>query len=148
MSTNPPSRFDGRLLLDAFGPDELRRARARKGLFRLERPFTYHSPRYGAIRVEPGLVSDFASVPAVAHWYVDKDSPVILYPSVVHDYLYARAGVLPGGRTFTRQECDFILAEAMIACGARRAQAWVVYWSVRAAGWLSWGRGNEKGTIV
>jgi len=140
--------FTGNLTFTAFSPAELRQRRAKSALFRVDQSFAFMSPSAGYIEVLPGLISDFASVPRTAHWYVDKDSPAILYGSIIHDYLYRVAGKLPGGRTLTRRQCDEVLREAMVACGARPSQARVVYWSVRAGGWISFGKGHEPGITV
>lgn len=132
------ARFDSTLSLLALPPAQLAAMRSGKQLFTLLEPLAYVSPTFGAIVVPAGTVSDFASVPGIVKGYLDDDAPAILYASIVHDYLYGVGGALPDGRTFTRQQADAILREAMIASGARTTQAALVYAAVRAFGWRNW----------
>lgn len=103
----------------------------------LAEDFIYESPAFGSIVVPAGTPSDFASAPRVAWVYLSPEDPAILYASVVHDYLYSRRGKLPL-RTLTRAECDEVLREAMVACGARKSQAAVAYRAVRMFGGSHW----------
>lgn len=132
--------FPTPLLLRALAPAELKVAESDRQLYQLAKEFRYVSPVYGEIVVPADFVTDFASIPGPALWYIDDDSPAILFASVVHDYIYTRRGDLGLGSrvAFNRQQADEILREAMVASGARKAQAWVVYLAVRAGGGSHW----------
>lgn len=99
--------------------------------------FHYDSPAFGPIVVPAGTQTDFASVPRIVWSYLSPEDPVILFGSLVHDYLYSVNGRLPL-RTLTRAEADEILREAMLACGARKTQAWLVHRAVRIGGASHW----------
>lgn len=134
------SSFPAPLKLRAYHPEELKAVESDRQLYALLEDFRYVSDVFGEIVVPAGFVTDFASIPAGALWYVDDDSPAILFGSVVHDYLYTRCGDLGLGSrvSFNRQQADAVLREAMLACGARPAQALVVYLAVRAGGGSHW----------
>lgn len=109
-------------------------------MFEVASPFAYESALLKtAIVVPASFVTDFASVPRATKAYLDGDAPQILYPSVIHDWLYRMGGSLPDGLCYTRQEADAVLREAMLACGARWTQAAVVYAAVRVGGVFHWG---------
>lgn len=112
----------------------------KRQVYRLTSPLRYVSALLGCtIEVPGGLVTDFASIPRVAWRYIDPEDPCILYPSVIHDYLYVRGGVLPnGGRTYFRSDADKVLREAMEVAGARLDQRTVVFRSVRWFGAAHW----------
>ena len=128
------------LVLRAFAPEEVASAETDRQLYQLREEFRFVSAEFGEIVVPIGFITDFASIPRAALWYVDDDDPVILFASVIHDYLYTRRGDLGLGTrvTFTREDADRVLREAMLLCGARRAQAWVVYSAVRLGGGSHW----------
>lgn len=123
--------FMSPLVIRAMRSEEM--TAGERQLYLLRETLVYRSAILGEIVVPIGTVTDFASIPAAALWYVDDDSPVILYPSVVHDYLYSLGGRLPDGRTYTRAQADAVLREAMVKCGARLSQAEVVF---RAVSWF------------
>jgi hypothetical protein len=50
--------------------------------------FQYVSPKWGTIKVPKGFYTDFASVPPQIHSIIDDDSPIILFPSAPHDFLF------------------------------------------------------------
>lgn len=130
-------QFIGRPVLAALTPQELRLCNSRRQLYELREPFTLRSPAIGEITVPAGFVSDFASVPRAALWYVDDDDPAILYGSIIHDWIYSQLGQL-GALCLTRAQADDLLRQTMLACGARPAQAWVVYQAVRLGGASHW----------
>jgi hypothetical protein len=99
--------------------------------------FPYQSAAFGAIVAPTGMTTDFASVPRIVWSYLSPEDPVILFGSLIHDYLYSVLGRLPL-RTLTRSECDSVLREAMLACGARATQAAVVHRVVRLFGGSHW----------
>lgn len=108
-----------------------------KQMYVLERDFAYQSRAFGAIVAPAGMATDFASIPRLAYTYISPESPQILWASVIHDYLYGVLGQLPL-RRLTRAECDAVLREAMLECGARPTQAWLVYQAVRLGGGSHW----------
>ncbi len=107
-------------------------------LYVLDDDFEYESEILGRIIVPVSFCTDFASIPRPAFSYIDPEDPVILYPSVIHDYLYSREGKMPDGRTFTREQADGVLKEAMELAGARWDQRQVVYRAVRLFGGSHW----------
>ncbi len=130
-------RFLGRPVLEALTPAEVRAQGSRAQLYALREPFAVVLPDGVQIVVPAGFVSDFASVPAAAHWYLDDEAPEILFAAIVHDWLYAVQGFLDVHQ-FTREECDEIFRRLMLACGARPAQAWVAHRAVRLFGRAHW----------
>src|SRR6266487_2787100 len=53
-------------------------------------PFRYVSPKWGPIEIPKGFYTDFASVPPALHSIIDDDSPIILFPSAPHDFLFTK----------------------------------------------------------
>lgn len=131
--------FQGEPILRMLGPQFCGRRRQR---YILLNDFTYISPSFGEICVMAGLDTDFASVPAFLGSYLSSEDPVIAWPALVHDHLYLAQGRLPV-RTLTRAECDWVLREAMLICGARFTQAAVVYRAVRLFGGSRWKTHDE-----
>lgn len=104
------------------------------GQFVLQSPLTFRSDRARLITVPAGFVSDLASIPTFADWFMDCDDQRIAAGAWVHDYLYSIRGALPH-QQLTRKDCDFILAyEAMPELGATRLQSHIVYWALRIFG--------------
>lgn len=99
--------------------------------------FYYHSAAFGPITAPAGSPTDFASIPRIVWTYLSPEDPAILFASIIHDHIYSRRGKLPL-RTLTRAECDEVLREAMVACGARKSQAAVAYRAVRMFGGSHW----------
>lgn len=131
-------QFPDKLFLRALPPDEIRQRGSDRALYEVMSPFSFESVTLGRVVVPVGFITDFASIPRAALWYVKDDDPCILMPSLPHDALYLWQGVMPDGRTYTREQADQVLREGMEICGARRAQASVVYWAVRLAGASHW----------
>lgn len=129
--------FTGRLVLRALAPAELLERESDSQLFELREPFVFSSS-VGVITVPAGFISDFASVPRAARWYVDDDDPAILFGSIVHDWIYSQRGAVGLERVLTREQADQVLREAMEACGARARQRLVVFWAVRLGGGSHW----------
>ncbi len=107
-------------------------------VYTLDDDFEYQSEILGRILVPAGFCTDFASIPRPVFSYIDPEDPGILYPSVVHDRLYSLEGKLPDGRTYTREQADSVLKEAMELAGARWDQRQVVYRAVRLFGGSHW----------
>ena len=125
------SKFTTTLTLRAWPPA------APKQYYTLLSDLVYESDLFGTITAPAGLGTDFASIPRAAYSLLDPEDPVICYPSVIHDYLYAFQGKT-NGRIFTREEADSVLREAMLASGATSVQAAIVYRAVRLFGGSHW----------
>lgn len=113
------------------------RAEGRKQ-YLLLKEFEYESDILGRIVAPIGFPTDFASIPRIAWRYIDPEDQVVLYASVVHDFLYSVSGLLPDGRRFTREQADSVLKEAMKLSGARWDQQAAVYRCVRLFGGSHW----------
>ncbi len=135
--------FPIHLPLVGLNPAELKRRGSKVQLWILTADFTYTSPKWGVITAPEGMVTDFASVPTFAKRIIDGDSPMILFPSIIHDAIYHFAGRMPDGRIFTRVEADQILRDAMIDIGAPRHLAALVFSAVRVGGGFPWKRATR-----
>lgn len=131
-------QFFGALDLRAFTPAEVRARKSEVQLYRLLTDFTVVVPEVGRITVPAGFVTDFASIPRLVWAWLSPEDPVVLFPSIVHDYLYSIKGEIEGSPAISRERADQVLRDAMIACGARSSQAWVVYHAVRVGGASNW----------
>lgn len=131
-------QFFGPLDLRAFTPADVRARKSDVQLYRLLADITCVVPGVGTIAVPGGFVTDFASIPRIAWAWLSPEDPVVLFPSIIHDYLYDIRGELSPDRVLSRAECDNVLRAAMLACGARASQAWVVYQAVRIGGGSHW----------
>ncbi len=102
-------------------------------------PFQFVSPTWGAIVIPKGFHTDFASVPPSLHSVIDDDSPIILFPSAPHDFLFTKRasdgtrGWLPNGKQLTLTETNRVLTEAMSFCGADKLTQGVVFAAVQLA---------------
>ena len=105
------------------------------GFWSLIKPFTYRSDLLGEIVVPEGFITDLASVPWFARWYVSRDGNHTR-AAVVHDYLYAPASEASFPDT-SRRTADRVFLEAMRVCGLRPTLALVLYSAVRIGGGLS-----------
>lgn len=126
--------FEGRLVTSVWSPDEVRKSGRSVQQYEVVGTFRYLSDEYGEIVVPDGFVTDFASIPRQAWFLLDPEDPVILYASVVHDWLYSVGGAM----RYTREESDGVLREAMEASGASGWQRQMVYRSVRMFGGSHW----------
>lgn len=132
------SRFLTQLHLLALPPALLKVRGVDCQIYVVTSELRYESAAFGVLIVPAGMETDFASVPRIAWAYLDPEDPAILYASVVHDYLYGINGNVGGRPPLTRGECDGVLREAMLASGARRSQAAVVWAAVRSFGGSHW----------
>jgi hypothetical protein len=82
--------------------------------------------------VPKGFVTDLASVPWFARWYVSRDGNHTR-AAVVHDYLYARSSKADFPDT-SRRTADRVFLEAMLTCALRPTLALVLYSAVRIGG--------------
>lgn len=129
-----PTAFPYDLIIRASPRWEVWKEERKVQLYRLEQAFVFNDPKWGAIEIPKGFMTDFASVPTMTKFIVDNDSPDVLFGSLPHDYLYKHKGVLPDGRKLTRREADEVLREAMRATGAPEWMIFRVFWSVRVGG--------------
>ena len=101
--------------------------------------FQYVSPKWGALDIPKGFYTDFASVPPKLHSIIDDDSPIILFPSAPHDFLFTKRpgdgtrGWLPSGKQLTLTEVNHVLTEAMSFCGANLLTRNIVFAAVELA---------------
>lgn len=121
------SAFLSRLRVEVLPPNEV----AGRQIYVLTEPFIYQSEIIGHVEVPDKFKTDFASIPRIAWRYIDPEDPAILYPSVIHDYLYSTQGT-------SREVADQVLREAMALAGARIDQRAVVYRMVRMFGGSHW----------
>ena len=95
-----------------------------RSYWRFLNPFQYVSAKWGPIDIPKGFFTDFASVPPKLHSIIDDDSPIILFPSAPHDFLFTKRksdgtrGWLANGKQLTLTEVNQVLTEAMSICGA------------------------------
>ncbi len=101
---------------------------------RVHTKFTYRDRDWNFM-VPAGFVSDGASIPKIL-W------PVIGGPwgrygkaAVLHDFLYQRWG---RGSPLARREADRVFFRAMKLLGVKPWRRNLMYWGVRAVGWLAW----------
>ena len=69
--------------------------------------FQYVSPKWGTIEVPKGFYTDFASAPPQMHSIIDDDSPIILFPSAPHDFLFTSPGVIIISRSSASSRVSF-----------------------------------------
>jgi hypothetical protein len=131
--------FIGQLKIRAFSPEEVAAADGGSAaLYQLLEDFGYHSDAFGTFMAPAGMITDFASIPKPALWFINDDSPGILFASVIHDFLYINRGARAGLADLSRQDADAVLFEAMGVCGASRLQRSIVYRAVRIGGGKHW----------
>lgn len=133
------NRFLKRPVLSVFSAQEIAEARSSVQLYSLVEDFVYESDTFGRITVPAGFVTDFASIPRVVWDLLDPEDPVILYGSIIHDYLYTVAGRVPGlAITLSRNQADQLLIETMALNGAHAALRGTVYEAVHLFGSSHW----------
>jgi hypothetical protein len=102
-------------------------------------PFQYVSPEWGSINIPKGFYTDFASVPPSLHSIIDDDSPIILFPSGPHDFLFTKRdedgtrGWISKTKQLTLTEVNRVLTEAMSYCGANFLTRELVFNAVELA---------------
>src|SRR4030095_5800628 len=102
-------------------------------------PFQYVSPKWGPIDIPKEFYTDFASVPPSLHSIIDDDSPIILFPSVPHDFLFTKRdedgtrGWISKTKQLTLTQVNEVLKEAMSFCGANFATRELVFYAVELA---------------
>jgi hypothetical protein len=102
-------------------------------------PFRYVSPGWGPINIPKGFYTDFATVPPALHSIIDDDSPIILFPSAPHDFLFTKRqsdgtrGWISKTKQLTLTEVNRVLTEAMSFCGANFLTRELVFNAVELA---------------
>ena len=101
----------------------------------------YDSDRLGVIEVHKGFDTDFASIPRV-FWNIYPPYGTYTSAAVVHDFLYyyQRNEAEP----VTRKQADDVFLEAMETLGVRKSQRLVIYYAVRAFGWIAWSKRRQE----
>lgn len=98
--------------------------------------------------IPENFVTDLASVPRALQSYLANDSPVILRPALVHDWLYQSQGKVPDvtgkEHAFTRAEADNVLFAAMQWCRASLDQRWLAWIAVRIGGGSIWASHTQR----
>lgn len=84
-----------------------------------------------------GSVTDFASVPKIFHFLIDKDDNAVAIGALVHDALYKSEWV-------SRGVADSILLMLMKYRQAPAWKRWLVYLGVRMGGWVVWWKHDKK----
>ena len=144
------------MFLRSFSPAEIIAAGRHVQLYEVTKNFSYVSDKLGRTITVPGrptpkksgYVTDFAHIPrALRGICLDPEDPIIAWPSVIHDYLYTCQGTLPDGFTYTREQADAVLREAMEVCGAGHFIRESVYEAVENFGSSHWGRGRETSAL-
>lgn len=117
--------------------------------WKLIRTFSYDVGRKGSgvtIKVPAGFITDFASSPPAVWWLIP---PWGKYgkAAIIHDYLYQNHRYRSQAQRMsspliklpvTRKYADDIFREAMIVLGVAPWRCSLMYWGVRAFGWLAW----------
>ena len=102
-------------------------------------PFQYVSAKWGPIDIPKGFYTDFASVPSKLDSIIDDDSPIILFPSAPHDFLFTKRksddtrGWVSKTKQLTLTEVNRVLTEAMAICGANFFTRELVFQAVELA---------------
>jgi hypothetical protein len=88
------------------------------------------------LEVPEGFITDLASVPRIL-WALFPRWGKHGFGAVIHDWLYVSGEV-------SRAEADWIFNEMMKHYNVRRLQRYMMYWAVRAFGWIGWNRNRRK----
>lgn len=89
------------------------------------------------IIIYKGSVLDFASVPKVFHFLIDKDDNAVAIGALVHDVLYQT-------EWFSRSVADSIFLQLMKYRQAPKWKRWLAYVGVRLGGWVVWLNHDKK----
>lgn len=105
--------------------------------FMLVDPLIYEIKRSGKTVVVPGgFVTDFASVPWYARWFISVLGRHSI-PTIVHDYLYWE-------QRCTREQADAILKEAMAEYSSSSLDQTVVGYAVRYGAQGAWNQNKDE----
>ncbi len=109
--------------------------------FRLYFDFTYLWKRlYIEIRVKRGFETDFASIPWIFRWLIEKLGRHNK-AAVIHDAIYQNEYTTPNTfprYEFTRAGADLVFLDGNLDAGVKKWKRYAMYWSVRAFGFLAW----------
>jgi hypothetical protein len=108
----------------------------RIGGWELVKPFCYVTHGRGAIWIEPGFYTDFASIPQILWNIYPPFGDDWIKAAVAHDGIYA-------AERFKRSTCDWVFLEALQDNGANWFDRNVFYTSVRSGGWNVWRKHTE-----
>lgn len=98
--------------------------------------FTYQLNSGGEITAPAGFTTNGANVPRL-FWTLYPPSGILLRPSIIHDYLYARLEENnPHPFATTRKKADAIFYEASRVAGVNIVSAFVMWASLRMFGSL------------
>jgi hypothetical protein len=86
--------------------------------------------------IPKGLITDFASIPRFARWFISPDATWITVAALLHDVLYA-------GEWVDRQVADSIFKQIMRYRKASFIKRNIVYFAVRLGGGFVW-RKHDK----
>lgn len=107
-------------------------ANSGRGIWKVINPLVYSSEVLGKIiTIEPGFLTDYASVPRlpIIYWLLGDTSHMA---AVVHDWLYHHHELCD------EDTADAVLLEAMQAEGISAGRRWMIYQGVRLGGKSSW----------
>ncbi len=127
-----PTNFD--TITPSMKPDP-----NRTGWWVLQDSISYdvgHAGSGDRITVPAGFETDLASVPR-ALWSILPPFGKYMPAALIHDYGYIT-------QARSRKETDLIFRESMKVLGVSWRRRNVMYWAVRAGGWLPWNRRAKK----
>jgi len=104
---------------------------------KLLKEFDYHvgsEQSDWVVHVPAGFVTDFASSPSFA-WMIFPKMGLYSAAAVLHDYLYQ-------SKLVCRALADSIFREAMLVLGVPHWKVNIMYWGVRAFGFLGYSKNN------
>lgn len=87
-----------------------------------------HEESEEKVIVPAWFVFDWASVPSIFWWFIQKVEPRTLSAAAVHDYLYTK------WRAYSRKCTDYIFYESLLVCWVPKFKAYIMWLWVRA-GW-------------
>lgn len=120
-------------------PEEIeRRSLPRRWWAEFEQDLNIRSGIAGDFTVPAGFLTDGASVPRICWALLSDSDPDILYPSFAHDWLYSCNGHLANGKRLDKAQCDHVIYELMLACGAPRWKAGAVFYALAIGGQAAW----------
>lgn len=108
---------------------------------------TFRRPNGEVITIQPGMVTDLASIPRLVSGVMPPGGPWS-EAALPHDLCYKSKGTMvwfgrPGRsrpQPYARAECDEILREGMVALGVGAVQRITIYEAVRLGGSKGWGK--------
>jgi len=97
----------------------------------LMRPFKYCPDEGDVIIVPPKFIFDFASIPRIFWTFIGSPTGPYGPAALIHDWLYHT-------QTTKRYQADKIFYTIMRLLGIKRWRASIMYFAVRATGWIFW----------